>query len=93
MWIVLSSYSEDCMAAVLRDNPHSASELATSIHRYMELHPEGGRRTSQGRGNLYNDTRVSLTITEPRPLILKSGTHCYRMCEWDKNYLYVRFCS
>ncbi len=55
MWIVLSSYSEDCMAAVLRDNPHSASELATSIHRYMELHPEGGRRTfSQGRGNLYN---------------------------------------
>ncbi len=54
MWIVLSSYSEDCMATVLRDNPHSASELATSI---METH-----------------TRVGLTITEPRPLILKSST-------------------
>ncbi len=75
MWIVLSSYSEDCMATVLRDNPHSASELATSIYRYMELHPEGGLSAKAGVTFIMEThTRVGLTITEPRPLILKSST-------------------
>ncbi len=43
----LCSYSKHCMATVLRENPFFPSELATSIHRYMEFHPECGRSSVQ----------------------------------------------
>ncbi len=60
MWIVLSSYIKHCMATVLRENPFSPSELATSIHRYMEFHPECGR-SSVSVWNSYH------TLVEPSP--------------------------
>ncbi len=52
MWIILSSYHEDCIAAVLNTNPLTKAQLASAVSQYMELHPEAGKRQSM-QGNKF----------------------------------------
>ena len=42
MWLTLSSYSDECMAAVLKDQPGSRRELA---RRFEEVHPQGNKQS------------------------------------------------
>ncbi len=35
MWIMLSSYHEDCIAAVLNTNPLTKAQLASAVSQYM----------------------------------------------------------
>ncbi len=56
MWIILSSYHEDCIAAVLNTNPLTKAQLASAVSQYMELHPEAGKRQSM-QGNKFQGSK------------------------------------
>ena len=41
MWLTLSSYGDECIAAVLKDQPQNRRELAQAICRIEEVNPRG----------------------------------------------------
>ena len=60
MWLTLSSYGDECIAAVLKDQPQNRRELAQAICRIEEVNPQGrpsyqGYRPTYPCGNQYNN--------------------------------------
>ena len=41
MWFTLSSYSQECMATVLKDHPEDMRDLAQAVCRFEEVHSQG----------------------------------------------------